>query len=188
MSIPYLQDYLDVLDSLPNELSRQYSLLKQVEIGSMSSKTRVKELIQDFLLNVKDKNQNKSAQLVQIIKELKKIKKIGYEQVEISSQTCVLVNEHLTRLESDLLKFEEDQLSGIKESPKKRRFPRDPLSKELLIVKSIDASLDKADFPPGFNSDRTRDVKRRTRATRYIIQLKIDLIHLQRKKKIYYLL
>jgi hypothetical protein len=166
MSIPYLQDYLDVLDSLPNELSRQYSLLKQVEIGAISSKTRVKELIKDFLKNLNNKNQNKCAQLVQIAQELKKIKKLGYEQVEISSQTSVMVNEHLSRLESDLLKFEEDQLSGIKESPKKRKIDARFVSKELSLVKSIDSSLDKVDFPVNFNGDKTRDFKRRTRATR----------------------
>lgn len=164
MSIPYLIDYLDVLDSLPNELSRQYTILKQVDAQSQSSKSLLKGLIQDFLENINSQDQNKTEILKRIALELKKIKGIGYEQVQISASTCQMVNEHLSRLESDLLKFEEDQLSGIKESPKKKNFDSPRVSKEMSILRSIDA-LDKVDIIDK-NAVNSSALNRRTRGTR----------------------
>ena len=166
MSIPHLLDYCDVLDSLPNELSRQYTILKQVDYKLQSSKTLLKELITKFLQNLDLNSLEKTQLLSRISTEIKIIKNIGYQQVEVSSTCTQMVNEHVSRLESDLLKFEEDQLSGIKETPKKRKFDSPRVSKEASIVKNSLESLEKYDLLES-NSNNSTGNKRATRATRY---------------------
>ncbi|TPX43701.1 hypothetical protein SeLEV6574_g04903 [Synchytrium endobioticum] len=111
----HLEDYLDTIESLPLELSRNFTLLRELDAMAQENMTKVEKEIKDFLANMQtlpvDQRENA---LTRIAASFKQSLKHGEEKVALAVQTYDMVDRHIRRLDEDLSKFEEEQMTGPK--------------------------------------------------------------------------
>ncbi|TPX34551.1 hypothetical protein SmJEL517_g02839 [Synchytrium microbalum] len=111
----HLEDYLDTIESLPLELSRNFTLLRELDAMAQDNTGKVEKEIKDFLANLHtlsvDQRENALARIAVSFKESLKH---GEEKVALAVQTYDMVDRHIRRLDEDLSKFEEEQMTGPK--------------------------------------------------------------------------
>jgi inhibitor of growth protein 5 len=120
MMLQYLDEYLDTIVSLPNDLQRHYSLLKQLE--SSSSSTLISSLTKHIDNVVKEgrtlpsSSSPKSSKMTLDEVKTALLRQIGIAQqrLAISKSAQASVEAHVQRLDDDLKHFEEEaRLAGI---------------------------------------------------------------------------
>ncbi|KAJ3230891.1 Inhibitor of growth protein 5 [Chytriomyces hyalinus] len=117
-SMAYLEDYLDTIEALPLELSRNLTLMR--ELGGLADdieKTIDSETkgFVDTLRKLKtpEERTEKIAALTTIFKEYLKH---GEDKVALAVQTYDMVDRHIRRLDDDLAKYEDEQLTGPRQN------------------------------------------------------------------------
>ncbi|KAJ3104632.1 Inhibitor of growth protein 5 [Phlyctochytrium planicorne] len=111
----YLEDYLDTVESLPTELIRNFTLMKELDYNSQKINNTLRTDTRSFLDTAeKLAEEERSAKIVEITGILKEYLKHGEDKVALAIQTYELVDRHIRRLDEDLLKYEEEQMTGPK--------------------------------------------------------------------------
>ncbi|KAJ3036442.1 Inhibitor of growth protein 5 [Rhizophlyctis rosea] len=139
MALVYLEDYLDTVESLPAELSRNFTLMKELEAMAEGINTRLREIVQrhfhtrstntshyttdsvkkveqdisDFMSDLRKLEPKEQVAMLEKISNLfKETLKHGEDKVALAIQTYDMVDRHIRRLDDDLNKFEDEQMTG----------------------------------------------------------------------------
>ncbi|CAJ0758226.1 20293_t:CDS:2 [Entrophospora sp. SA101] len=112
-SLIYLDDYLDTLESLPSELQRNFTLMRQLDASSTESMDNVSKRAFHLLEHLNDLSKEERAEeLKKLGKTLNDNNKHGAEKVSLANSTYNTVDRHIRRLDDDLHKFEDEQMTG----------------------------------------------------------------------------
>lgn len=107
----YLEHYLDGLEHLPNELKRNFTLMRDLDSRAQDLMKSIDEKANEFmkqLVNTKETfPEDEKKEKLRAIQELfNKAKAYGDDKVQLAIQTYELVDKHIRRLDSDLARFE----------------------------------------------------------------------------------
>lgn len=107
----YLEHYLDGLESLPNELQRNFKLMRNLDARAQNLMKDIDEKAKDFMKRLVDNKETfpddvKKEKLKEIQELFNKAKEYGDDKVQLAIQTYELVDKHIRRLDSDLARFE----------------------------------------------------------------------------------
>jgi len=108
-SAVYLEHYLDSLESLPIELQRNFSLMRDLDNRAQSIMKEIDSLAEDYLKVISQSSTEKRKdQMEKVQKHFNKAKEYGDDKVQLAIQTYELVDKHIRRLDSDLARFESE--------------------------------------------------------------------------------
>ncbi|XP_050078272.1 inhibitor of growth protein 5 isoform X1 [Anopheles maculipalpis] len=152
----YLEHYLDGLENLPNELKRNFTLMRDLDSRAQMLMKSIDEKADEYLKSLVNSKENLSDDMkkekLQAIQELfNKAKEYGDDKVQLAIQTYELVDKHIRRLDSDLARFEgeiQDKTVNAREkseeniTKKGRKKVKD--SKSTVKKKRIHSSEDEA--------------------------------------------
>ncbi|XP_055297572.1 inhibitor of growth protein 4 isoform X2 [Sitodiplosis mosellana] len=107
----YLEHYLDGLEHLPNELQRNFTLMRELDSRAQTLMKNIDEKADEFMKTlVKDKEsipEDVRKEKLKAIQDMfNKAKEYGDDKVQLAIQTYELVDKHIRRLDSDLARFE----------------------------------------------------------------------------------
>ncbi|CAH0557548.1 unnamed protein product [Brassicogethes aeneus] len=103
----YLEHYLDSLEHLPNELQRNFTLMRDLDSRAQTLMKNIDSLADEYLRNQKTlTSDQKKEQLEKIQSLFNKAKEYGDDKVQLAIQTYELVDKHIRRLDNDLARFE----------------------------------------------------------------------------------
>ncbi|KAI8922422.1 inhibitor of growth proteins N-terminal histone-binding-domain-containing protein [Powellomyces hirtus] len=115
MALLYLEDYLDTIEALPVELGRNFTLMRELDSRAQDSVARISQNTSDFLSDLHSMSPEDRVKMLQDISaSLKETLRHGEEKVALAVQTYDMVDRHVRRLDDDLHKFEEEQMTGPK--------------------------------------------------------------------------
>ena len=120
----YLEHYLDILEHLPNELQRNFTLMSDLDKRAQNVMKNIDALAHEYLKSLKTLNsEQKKEQLDKIQKMFNKAKELGDDKVQLAIQTYELVDKHIRKLDNDLARFE----SEIQDKALNLRNQEDPV-------------------------------------------------------------
>lgn len=103
----YLEQYLDSLENLSPELTRNLKLMHELDQRVQDLFTEVEKLKNDYLNNIKNLDSDTRVQQLSLIeKKFEKCKELSDEKVLLANQTYEMVDKHIRRLDADLARFE----------------------------------------------------------------------------------
>ncbi|XP_053674876.1 inhibitor of growth protein 4 isoform X2 [Anopheles nili] len=107
----YLEHYLDGLEHLPNELKRNFTLMRDLDSRAQVLMKSIDEKADELMKSIMNAKENISDEVkkekLQAIQDLfNKAKEYGDDKVQLAIQTYELVDKHIRRLDSDLARFE----------------------------------------------------------------------------------
>ncbi|CAB0029940.1 unnamed protein product [Trichogramma brassicae] len=103
----YLEHYLDSLEHLPTELRRNFNLMRDLDTRAQSIMKDIDKYADEYLRYVKNEDEEKRMAHLERIENLySKVKEYGDDKVQLAIQTYELVDKHIRRLDSDLMRFE----------------------------------------------------------------------------------
>eukprot|EP00029_Vermamoeba_vermiformis_P013666 TRINITY_DN8591_c0_g1_i1.p1 TRINITY_DN8591_c0_g1~~TRINITY_DN8591_c0_g1_i1.p1 ORF type:complete len:236 (+),score=81.04 TRINITY_DN8591_c0_g1_i1:52-759(+) len=104
----YLENYLESISTLPAELRRNFSLMRELDDRTKDTSTRVEEMMVAYQSGNKKnlKELFTDEQIQQMREELENCVSHCDEKVSLAVQTYDLVDKHIRRLDQDLKKFE----------------------------------------------------------------------------------
>lgn len=107
----YLEHYLDGLEHLPNELKRNFTLMRDLDSRAQVLMKSIDEKANEFMKQLANSKENfpddvKKEKLRAIQELFNKAKEFGDDKVQLAIQTYELVDKHIRRLDSDLARFE----------------------------------------------------------------------------------
>ncbi|CAM9251392.1 unnamed protein product, partial [Lampetra fluviatilis] len=113
----YLEHYLDSIENLPNELQRNFQLMRDLDQRTEDLKAEIGRLAGEFLVGAGSLDASRrSSALSHISGAYGKCREYGDDKVELAMQTYEMVDKHIRRLDADLARFEaelkEKQLEG----------------------------------------------------------------------------
>ncbi|CAG8434261.1 3256_t:CDS:2 [Diversispora eburnea] len=112
-NLVYLDDYLDTLESLPAEMQRSLTLMQQLDASAQEELDKVGEFSMQFLDTVGDLTpEQRVEQLKKLGDLLSSTSKYAEEKVSLATSTYDTVDRHIRRLDDDLQKFEDEQMTG----------------------------------------------------------------------------
>lgn len=108
-NIPFV--YILGLDSLPNELKRNFTLMRELDTRAQTLMKQIDDKASDMMKNTISTKESlneeeKKSKLKQIQELFTKAKEYGDDKVQLAIQTYELVDKHIRRLDSDLARFE----------------------------------------------------------------------------------
>jgi len=107
----YLENYLESVSSLPQEVRRNFALLRELDMRSQELIEKVDKNSKHYLKNAKRmKDGNEEEQTIRA--DLKQCQELADEKVNLAVQTYELVDKHIRRLDTDLKKFEAELEQG----------------------------------------------------------------------------
>ncbi|KAL2916250.1 hypothetical protein HK105_204341 [Polyrhizophydium stewartii] len=118
MSVSYLEDYLDTLESLPLELARNFTQIHEQDATSYKVMQTIRAETEDFMDKVRSLSKDERIErLTRLAALFKECLAHGQEKVSLAVRTYDMVDRHIRRLDEDLAKFEEEQMTGPKMLP-----------------------------------------------------------------------
>jgi hypothetical protein len=104
----YLENYLESISTLPAELRRNFSLMRELDDRTKETSTQVEEMMVAYQSSNKKnlKELFTDEQIQQMREELENCVSHCDEKVSLAVQTYDLVDKHIRRLDQDLKKFE----------------------------------------------------------------------------------
>ncbi|TPX69129.1 hypothetical protein SpCBS45565_g02671 [Spizellomyces sp. 'palustris'] len=113
MALLHLEDYLDTIESLPGELARNFTLMRELDARAQDAVSNIEEQTSKFMEDLRTMTPEERVALLQnIAKSFKDTLKHGEDKVALAVQTYDMVDRHIRRLDDDLNKFEEEQMTG----------------------------------------------------------------------------
>jgi predicted AlkP superfamily pyrophosphatase or phosphodiesterase len=128
----YLEDYLDTVESLPQELTRNFTQMRELDVSAQTSIGEIGEQTQvipiphsqTFLANIHKMSQaDRQAALISLSGIFKSSLKHGAEKVALATQTygmdleinkrIDMVDQHVMRLDDDLEKYERELAAAV---------------------------------------------------------------------------
>ncbi|EDV23924.1 uncharacterized protein TRIADDRAFT_50425 [Trichoplax adhaerens] len=108
-SVLYLEHYLDSIESLPSELQRNFTLMKELDQKNQDIKGEIDKLTQQYVQEVSNlKSDERQQRLDDINCTYKKSHMICDNKVQLATQTYEMVDKHIRRLDYELARFEAD--------------------------------------------------------------------------------
>jgi hypothetical protein len=103
----YLEEYIDTIESLPLELQRDYTLLRELDAGTQDMTEELARRCQD-LLHRKDKvnEEEQRTALEELTQLLTKVLQRSQEKVSLATQAYEMVDRHVRKLDDDLRHIE----------------------------------------------------------------------------------
>ncbi|XP_034245058.1 inhibitor of growth protein 3-like [Thrips palmi] len=133
----YLEDYLEMIEHLPQELRDRFTDMREMDLGVQNSIDGLEKKVKGFFANAKRLPKlERDAENDCIRKEYYKTLEDADEKVQLASQMYELVDRYLRRLDAELFKFKielEADNAGITEVLEKRSLELDappPSSRE----------------------------------------------------------
>jgi len=109
MTAMYLEHYLDSLESLPVELTRNFSLMRDLDMRAQDLLVHIDDSADDYMKSSKFLSaMEKTKRMGDISKQFTKCKEYGDDKVSLAMQTYELVDKHIRKLDADLARFEAD--------------------------------------------------------------------------------
>ncbi|KAJ6645808.1 Inhibitor of growth protein 4 [Pseudolycoriella hygida] len=105
----YLEHYLDGLENLPNELQRNFKLMRDLDTRAQLLMKQIDEkanLFMETLIKEPVPEEERKEKLKGIQDSFNLAKEYGDDKVQLAIQTYELVDKHIRRLDSDLARFE----------------------------------------------------------------------------------
>ncbi|XP_055702765.1 inhibitor of growth protein 4-like isoform X1 [Phlebotomus papatasi] len=106
----YLEHYLDGLEHLPNELQRNFNLMRDLDYRAQTIMQTIDEKSNEVLNSIAHSDSTTETSRRETIKQIQelfnKAKEFGDDKVQLAIQTYELVDKHIRRLDSDLARFE----------------------------------------------------------------------------------
>ncbi|KAG1669415.1 Inhibitor of growth protein 5 [Nymphon striatum] len=103
----YLEHYLDSLESLPVELQRNFTLMRDLDSRAQNIMKEIDGLADEYLKLVASINSDDRKDRVDYVQKLfSKAREYGDDKVQLAMQTYEMVDKHIRRLDSDLARFE----------------------------------------------------------------------------------
>ena len=132
----YLDQYLDNLESLSPELTRNFKIIHDLDVKVQDILIEIDTMKADYLTNFKSwDNEAKANKMKVINKKYEKCKQLSDEKVQLANQTYELVDKHIRKLDLDLTNFEAE----LKEKLAQRRSGE--LTDNLHFAEAIAPSL-----------------------------------------------
>lgn len=100
---------IEGLDTLPNELKRNFTLMRELDTRAQSLMKQIDEQSTDVLNTTVSgtlQEDDKKDKLKTIQELFSKAKEYGDDKVQLAIQTYEMVDKHIRRLDSDLARFE----------------------------------------------------------------------------------
>ncbi|KAK2716870.1 hypothetical protein QYM36_007125 [Artemia franciscana] len=120
----YLEHYLDSLESLPIELQRNFSLMRDLDQRAQSMLRDIDEMSNEFIKNSLNVPGDKKKETIEKIqKQYGKARELGDDKVQLAIQTYELVDKHIRKLDSDLARFESEIKDRAKANKKEEEVP-----------------------------------------------------------------
>ncbi|KAI8852408.1 inhibitor of growth proteins N-terminal histone-binding-domain-containing protein [Chytridium lagenaria] len=111
----YLEDYLDTVESLPAELMRNFSLLRELDSKAQDLTQVIETETHGFMDSAETLTPEKKREMIlHLTRTLREYRKHGEEKVGLAIQAYDLVDRHIRRLDEDLAKYDEEQMTGPK--------------------------------------------------------------------------
>jgi len=109
MTAMYLEHYLDSLESLPVELSRNFSLMRDLDLQAQDILSQIDDSTDEYMRTSKDLTPlEKTKKVGDISQQFTRCKEYGDDKVSLAMQTYDLVDKHIRKLDADLARFEAD--------------------------------------------------------------------------------
>ncbi|KAJ8686937.1 hypothetical protein QAD02_022731 [Eretmocerus hayati] len=125
----YLEDYVEMIEHLPQELRDRFTELREMDLGVQNSVDSIEKKVKIFFSNAKKMKPNeKEAEYESIRKEYYKTLEDADEKVHLANQMYDLVERYLRRLDQELQKFKtelEADNRGITDILEKRSLELD---------------------------------------------------------------
>ncbi|XP_043267266.1 inhibitor of growth protein 3 [Venturia canescens] len=125
----YLEDYVEMIEHLPQELRDRFTEMREMDLGVQNSVDSLEKKVKTFFCNAKKmKSSEKEAEYEAIRKEYYKTLEDADEKVHLANQMYDLVDRYLRRLDQELHKFKmelEADNKGITEILEKRSLELD---------------------------------------------------------------
>eukprot|EP01114_Cavostelium_apophysatum_P020858 TRINITY_DN7109_c0_g1_i1.p1 TRINITY_DN7109_c0_g1~~TRINITY_DN7109_c0_g1_i1.p1 ORF type:complete len:221 (+),score=39.82 TRINITY_DN7109_c0_g1_i1:204-866(+) len=102
----YLENYLESVSSLPQEVRRNFALLRELDSRSQDLLEKVEKSSKQLLSKSAKRAKENPDDEKTIRSDLKQCLELGDEKVALAVQTYELVDKHIRRLDMDLKKFE----------------------------------------------------------------------------------
>ncbi|KAI8876293.1 hypothetical protein K501DRAFT_288968 [Backusella circina FSU 941] len=133
----YLAEYRETIETLPLELQRNYTLIRQLDQAAQSLINQVRE--ESFALSNRDMTlspEERKEKLKKVGQLLGESVKKGEEKFALAKSTYELVDRHCTRLDNDLQRIEDEQLIGPgRIVTKKRQLEENVENKKASMMK-----------------------------------------------------
>jgi hypothetical protein len=125
-SLAYLEDYLDTFEALPLEVTKQLSQMREMDGKCFELLSKTYTQTPEFLVKQAEMDpKDRKRELLKLQKQFKTLIEDHQEKVDLAITTYDLVEKHIKRLDDDLLKFEEEQMTGpklVSQKPLVRKF------------------------------------------------------------------
>eukprot|EP01104_Vermistella_antarctica_P020621 TRINITY_DN88_c0_g3_i1.p1 TRINITY_DN88_c0_g3~~TRINITY_DN88_c0_g3_i1.p1 ORF type:complete len:292 (+),score=76.83 TRINITY_DN88_c0_g3_i1:152-1027(+) len=122
----YLENYLESVASLPMELRRNFTLMKELDTTATALLENVeinsKAYLSELKKSVREKREPPSDKLKTVRDDYQASLNFCDEKVALAVQSYELVDKHIRRLDGDLRKFEAELIAkSVKEEEKKKQ-------------------------------------------------------------------
>ncbi|KAG1169223.1 hypothetical protein G6F70_001806 [Rhizopus microsporus] len=112
-NLVYLDDYIDTLEAIPVDLQRNFTLMRELDGYAQDLIETVSREAIYLIDNIKDMDPNtRIDKFKYFMTVLTETLKRGEEKVALAKSTFDIVERHCNRLDSNLVKFEEEQTLG----------------------------------------------------------------------------
>jgi hypothetical protein len=109
MAVPYLEHFLDSLETLPADLQRNFTLMRDLDSKTEELVSKINKSAEDYIISVNDLMPNdKTERFNQIHDMFEKAKILSDDKVQLAMQTYEMVDKHIRRLDTELTKFDND--------------------------------------------------------------------------------
>lgn len=156
----YLEDYVEMIEHLPQELRDRFTEMREMDLGVQNSMDSLEKKVKTFFANAKKMSPNeKEAEYEAIRREYYKTLEDADEKVHLANQMYDLVDRYLRRLDQELHKFKmelEADNKGITEI----------LEKRSLELDQPQTNSSQKENRNNFTSNRSRDNHSHSRAER----------------------
>ncbi|KAL4624737.1 inhibitor of growth protein 5-like isoform X1 [Arapaima gigas] len=147
----YLEHYLDSIESMPCELQRNFTLMRELDDRTEEKKGEIDDLAAEYIANVKSlAGEQRVEHLQKIENAYSKCKEYSDDKVQLAMQTYEMVDKHIRRLDADLARFEKELKEKLSEYEstdgrglKKTRSVKDKRSSRTRGKKGSDEELPK---------------------------------------------
>uniref|UniRef100_UPI00358E1984 inhibitor of growth protein 5-like n=1 Tax=Myxine glutinosa TaxID=7769 RepID=UPI00358E1984 len=103
----YLEHYLDSIENLPNELQRNFHLMRDLDQRTEDLKAEIEGLASEYLTSVAVLSPTARLDRLQRIQTaFARCREFGDDKVQLAMQTYEMVDKHIRRLDADLARFE----------------------------------------------------------------------------------
>ncbi|KAI9009145.1 inhibitor of growth proteins N-terminal histone-binding-domain-containing protein [Hyaloraphidium curvatum] len=107
----FLEDYVDTMESLPAELARNFTLIKELDALAADAVARVRSDTDCFLEKVAAMDKPERTEWLQrLAATFKDALRHGEEKVALASQTYEMVDRHIRRMDEDLARYDEEMM------------------------------------------------------------------------------